>query len=159
MKNSIEYISENTYKKELEEIMCFFNFNIDEIKEEKRDFIKPTFGDIWICSLPVLIVGNNKISFKTQNRPVLIIDDTKEHFIRDDNKNYYGLKITSQQDSYHRIKIQNEKNLGLHKKSYIRLELPLKIEREQLLYKISQIPNQEMNMYLKKIVSFVQKQV
>lgn len=157
MNTNIIYMPKNEYFKEQKDL--FWNIKEDEVGEENYDLANPKFGEIWICSLPVLVVDNEHVYFKKQNRPILIIDDTSEHFVKDDNKNYYGLKITSQIDSYHRIAIENYHLLGLKKESYIRLELPLKIERVQCLYKISQIEESLMNKYLKIIESYVQKQV
>ena len=93
--------------------------------------------------------------FKTMKRPILVIDDTHENFIKNDTKNYYGLKITSQKDSYQRIKIKNLTNTGLYKESFIRIELPLKVEKEQFLYRIGVYDKEKVekikNRILKKL--------
>lgn len=130
----------------------------DEIREEEISLVSPRYGDIWVCILPILVLEKDTISFQTQKRPILVIDDTQEHFIKNDHKNYYGLKITSQEDSYQRVLIKNYYQLGLRKKSYLRLELPIKIEREQFLYKISRIEEKSMKKYTKLITDFIKKQ-
>ena len=130
----------------------------DEIREEEISLVSPRYGDIWVCILPILVLEKDTISFQTQKRPILVIDDTQEHFIKNDHKNFYGLKITSQEDSYQRLLIKNYHQLGLRKKSYLRLELPIKIEREQFLYKISRIEEKSMKKYTKLITDFIKKQ-
>ena len=157
MKTNIIYMTKKQYLKEATDIL--FTLQNEELKEQNYSLEDPKFGEIWICSLPVLIVDQEKIHFKKQNRPVLIIDDTHEHLIKKDTKNYYGLKITSQNDSYQRIAIKEYQKLGLKKESYIRLELPLKIEREQCLYKISKLDEKKMNSYLKEVSNFIQREV
>ena len=157
MNSNIEYIKKEKWKTLEEEI--FWSISNEEIREDSTSIEPPKYGDIWICTLPILVIENNTIIFQTQNRPILIIDDTKEHFIKKDFKNYYGLKITTQKDTYHRIELKNYQKLGLHKKSYIRIELPIKIEREQLLYKISSIEKKQMDKYLKLIMNYIQIQL
>ena len=130
----------------------------DEIREEEISLVSPRYGDIWICIMPILVLEKDEITFQTQKRPILVIDDTKEHFIKNDHKNYYGLKITSQEDSYQRLPIKDYQQLGLRKKSYLRIELPIKIEREQFLYKISRIEEKSMKKYTKLITDFIKKQ-
>ena len=155
MNYGIELIKkENLHK--LEELIWVLRD--DEIREEDISLVSPKYGDIWICALPILVLEKDRITFQTQKRPILVIDDTQEHFIKNDHKNYYGLKITSQEDSYHRLPIKNYQQLGLRKKSYLRLELPIKIEREQFLYKISKIEEKTMKKYMKLITDFIKKQ-
>ena len=115
------------------------------------ELVSPSFGEIWICQVPVLVVLENEITFKTMNRPILVIDDGHGHFIKNDHKNYYGLKITSQEDSYQRMKIKAYYKYGLQKESYLRLEIPLKIEKEQFLYKISCFSYKEMVKIMAKL--------
>lgn len=140
------------------EMEILWYISIDEIREEEISLTPPKYGDIWICIMPMLVLDDNKITFQTQKRPILVLDDTSEHFIKNDYKNYYGLKITSQEDSYQRLPIENYQKLGLRKKSYLRLELPIKIEREQFLYKISKIEEKTMKKYMKLITDFIKKQ-
>jgi len=46
------------------------------------------------------------------------------------------------------------KEIGLKKKSFVRIELPLKIEPEQLVFKITEMPYKDMEIYLKDLVSY-----
>ena len=124
--------------------------------KEREDTI-PSFGDIWICQIPILVKAKKSILFKKVNRPILIVDDTKEHLIHGDKRNYYGLKITSQNDSYQRVKLPNAKVLGLTKESYLRLEIPLKIEKEQFLYKIGSMSPKEVTKYISYILKIIDK--
>ena len=135
----------------LKQVEYFELFNQNMIDEEQITYEKPKFGEIWICKIPVLIVGE-EVFFKTMKRPVLIIDDTHENFMKNDTKNYYGLKITSQKDSYQRIKIENLTNTGLYKESFIRIELPIKIEQEQFLYRIGIYDKEKVEKIKKKIL-------
>ena len=90
-------------------------------------------------------------------RPVLVVDDTHEHFVKMDKKNYYVLKITSQDDSYQRIKIKNLEKTGLLKESFIRIELPLKVEKEQFLYRIGSYDIEEVQKIMNKVMKKLQK--
>ena len=60
-----------------------------------------------------------------------------------DRRNYHVLKLTSQKDSYKRKEIKNWRELGLKMKSYIRIEMPIKIE-EQFDRKISTLPEKQL---------------
>ena len=155
MNYGIELIKKEDLPK-IEEFIWTIRDN--EIREEEISLVSPRYGDIWVCILPILVLEKDRIIFQTQKRPILVIDDTQEHFIKNDYKNYYGLKITSQEDSYQRLPIENYQKLGLRKKSYLRLELPIKIEREQFLYKISKIEEKTMKKYMKLITDFIKKQ-
>lgn len=61
-----------------------------------------------------------------------------------DRRNYHVLKLTSQKDSYKRKKIKNWRELGLKMKSYIRIEMPIKIEEQQFDRKISTLPEKQL---------------
>lgn len=148
----MEIFSQKEFNFKQSEYFELFNQNI--IEEEQSAYEKPKLGEIWICKIPVLVVGE-EVFFKTMKRPILVIDDTHENFIKNDTKNYYGLKITSQKDSYQRIKIKNLTNTGLYKESFIRIELPLKVEKEQFLYRIGVYDKEKVekikNRILKKL--------
>ena len=60
-----------------------------------------------------------------------------------DRRNYHVLKLTSQKDSYKRKEIKNWRELGLKMKSYIRIEMPIKIE-QQFDRKISTLPEKQL---------------
>lgn len=140
-------------QKELEEISNL----VSELclREDYLSFVTPKFGEIWICRIPVLVSNEGKVFFETIARPVLIIDDTHEHFIKHDFKNYYVLKITSQKDTYQRIKIFDYEKYGLQKESFVRLEIPLKVEKCQLLYKIGNLGIECTTKYVEKVQHFL----
>ena len=142
-------------QKEIQEIASLFSFSL--LEEETRSFSRPRFGEVWICQIPILIVNDGEVTFETMSRPVLVVDDTREHFIKHDKKNYYVLKITTQKDSYQRIRIAHYKKLGLQKESFVRIELPLKVERCQLLYKIGEVGVVHAEKYVKLVRQFIQK--
>lgn len=72
---------------------------------------KPKIGEIWLVIMPIIYVENEEVSFKTQKRPVLILDDGRGFIVEEDNKNYHVFKLTSQNDSYKRILIKNWQEL------------------------------------------------
>ena len=103
---------------------------------------KANIGDIWLVLIPRIIYDDNdeSISVKLEKRPCLIIDDGRG-FIIEENSNYTALKLTTRNSNIETVKrkeIVNWQELGLRKKSYVRIELPLKIEPEQLIFKITE---------------------
>ena len=72
---------------------------------------KPKIGEIWLVVIPIIYVENEEVSFKTQKRPVLILDDGRGFIVEEGNKNYHVFKLTSQNDSYKRILIKNWQEL------------------------------------------------
>lgn len=99
-------------------------------------------GEIWLVTIPVLEFDDNgDITVKLQKRPCLILDDGRGLIVEEDRRNYHVLKLTTQYDKYKRKLLKDWKELGLRKKSYIRIEMPLKIERAQFDKKITQISN------------------
>lgn len=153
----MEIITLKKYNEIVNEYL-FFEVN-NFIKEEDANYQSPSFGEIWICLMPIIVFDGANILFKTLKRPVLVIDDTKGHFIKNDQKNYYVLKITSQPDSYQRIKIKNLESTGLLKESFIRLEIPLKVEKNQFLYQIGYYKKEFVIKILEKIVKNIQKKL
>ena len=129
--------------------------NLGFIKESSLAIASPIFGEILICEMPILLKNDKIISFEKIARPVLVVDDRSEHFIKHDIKNYYVLKITSQKDTYQRVKINNHERLGLQKESYIRIELPIKVEKSQFLYKIGYLGPKTTNAYLLKVKKYL----
>ena len=111
--------------------------------------MKATIGDIWVVTIPVLKYNKTKdLMVELQKRPVLVLDDGRGLLVEEDNRNFHALKLTTQADPYKRKLIKNWKELGLRKKSYIRIELPIKIEAEQFDRKIAQLPqSQLLEMY------------
>ena len=61
-----------------------------------------------------------------------------------DNRNFHILKLTTQYDKYKRKLIKNWQELGLKEKSYIRIEFPIKIEKQQLIKKITKLSEEEL---------------
>ncbi|MGN1001068.1 MAG: type II toxin-antitoxin system PemK/MazF family toxin [Bacilli bacterium] len=106
-------------------------------------------GDIWIVTIPVLTFEENEnVNVQLQKRPCLILDDGRGLIVEEDRRNLHVLKLTTQRDPYKRKLIKNWKQLGLRRKSYIRIELPIKIEKEQLSHKIATLPvKQLLEMY------------
>ncbi len=150
----MEIFSQKEFNFKQSEYFELFNQNV--IEEEYASYNNPLFGEVWICKIPVLVLDNELI-FKSVKRPVLVVDDTHEHFVKMDKKNYYVLKITSQDDSYQRIKIKNLEKTGLLKESFIRIELPLKVEKEQFLYRIGSYDIEEVQKIMNKVMKKLQK--
>lgn len=97
-------------------------------------------GEIWLVVIPILEFKNSgNINVKLQKRPCLILDDGRGLIIEDGNRNYHVLKLTTQYDKYKRKLIKNWEQIGLAKKSYIRIEMPIKIEQAQFSKKITQL--------------------
>ena len=90
---------------------------------------KASIGEIWVTLIPKIIVDdkNDSVNFSIERRPCLIIDDGRG-FLIEENSNYSGLKLTTRNTELKRVKrkeIKNWKELGLKKKSYVRIELSL----------------------------------
>lgn len=119
---------------------------------------KAKIGDIWITLIPKLVIdeSNDSIQVILEKRPCLIIDDGRG-FLIEENSNYSGLKLTtrnSRLENVNRKEIKNWKELGLRKKSYIRVELPLKIESQQLVNKITTLSDEDLRIYLKELANY-----
>lgn len=107
--------------------------------------MKPQIGDIWIITIPVLTYNEtNDVGVILQKRPCLIVDDGRGLIVEEDNKNYHILKLTTQDDPYKRKLIKNWKEIGLLKKSYVRIEMPIKIEMQQFDKKITTLPSEQL---------------
>ena len=102
-------------------------------------------GEIWLVTIPILEFDENgDINVKLQKRPCLILDDGRGLIVEEDSRNYHVLKLTTQYDKYKRKLIKDWKELGLAKKSYIRIEMPIKIEKAQFDRKITKISEEEL---------------
>ena len=102
-------------------------------------------GEIWLVTIPILEIDeNNDINVKLQRRPCLILDDGRGLIVEEDNRNFHVLKLTTQYDKYKRKLIKDWKKLGLAKKSYIRIEMPIKIESAQFDRKITKLPEEQL---------------
>ena len=117
---------------------------------------KPSIGEIWITAIPIIYYDENEdINVKIQKRPVLILDDGRGLIVEEDTKNYHVFKITTQNDSYKRKLITNRKELGLKKKSYVRIEMPIKIEEGQFIHKITKISIEDLKEYYKELLNIL----
>lgn len=118
---------------------------------------KAKIGDIWVTLIPKLIVNDDEsIQVVLEKRPCLIIDDGRG-FLIEENSNYSGLKLTTRNSiikKVNRKEIKNWKELGLKNKSYVRIELPLKIESQQLVNKICEIKDEDLKEYLKELANY-----
>lgn len=119
---------------------------------------KAKIGDIWIVLIPRIMYDedDDSISVKLEKRPCLIIDDGRG-FLIEENSNYSALKLTTRESNIEKVRrkeIVNWKELGLKKKSYVRIELPLKIEPEQLVFKIVTLSNEDIAYYLKDLADY-----
>lgn len=107
--------------------------------------MKAVIGEIWISTIPVLQKDDNgDVTVTLQKRPVLILDDGRGLIVEEDKRNYHILKLTTQKDPYKRKLINNWKEIGLLKKSFIRIEMPIKLEEEQLEKKITELPEEQL---------------
>lgn len=99
-------------------------------------------GEIWLVTIPILQYDDNgDITVKLQKRPCLILDDGRGLIVEEDHRNFHVLKLTTQYDRYKRKLIKNWKKIGLKQKTYIRIEMPIKIEKEQFDRKIATLPD------------------
>lgn len=104
-----------------------------------------SIGEIWLVTIPILTYDSEKnINISLQKRPCLILDDGRGLIVEQDNKNFHILKLTTQYDPYKRKLIKNWKSIGLLKKSYVRIEIPIKIEEEQLITKVAELTQDEL---------------
>lgn len=102
-------------------------------------------GEIWLVTIPILSYSDEgEVNINLQKRPCLIIDDGRGLIVEQDNRNFHILKLTTQYDKYKRKLLKNWKELGLKQKSYVRIEMPIKIEKGQLIRKITSISAEEL---------------
>ena len=107
-------------------------------------------GEIWLVAIPVFLI-KNKDNFDTgfQIRPYLIVDEGKGMLVIE-NPDFLGLKITTKNNKISRVEeIDNWKEIGLKSKSYIRIEIPQRIEKNQLIGKITTLPKEQFLRYYK----------
>ena len=107
--------------------------------------MKAVIGEIWLVTIPILTYDEEgNVNINLQKRPCLIIDDGRGLIVEQDNKNFHILKLTTQYDKYKRKLIKRWKEIGLKEKSYIRVEMPIKIENQQLIKKITTLSQNEL---------------
>ena len=117
---------------------------------------KPVLGEIWVVAIPIIYYDeNNDINVKIQKRPVLILDDGRGLIVEADKRNYHVFKLTTQKDPYKRILIKNWKELGLKYKSYVRIEMPIKIEEPQFVSKISEMPADQLLEFYQELYKII----
>ena len=115
---------------------------------------KANIGDIWIVLNPKIKINNkNNINVELEKRPCLIIDDG-HGFIIEKSNDYLGMKITTQDNGIRKREIKNWNEVGLKYKSYLRIEAPIKIEKEQLIKKIGQVSKYDLYMYLNELSDY-----
>lgn len=98
--------------------------------------------------MPMLLVKEeNNFDTGFQIRPYLIVDEGKGLLVME-NPDYLGLKVTTKSNKINRVEeINNWKEIGLKFKSYIRIEIPQRIEQNQLIEKITKIPKEQFLKY------------
>ncbi len=118
----------------------------------------PEIGDIWVATIPKIETKNNRIiSVKLERRPCLIIDDG-HGFIIEKNNDYLGMKITTK-DKKNKKEITNWYDVGLRQKSFVRIEMPIKIETNQLVKKIGKLSKCDTYVYINELMSFINKDI
>ena len=107
-------------------------------------------GEIWLVAMPILYVnGDNNYDTGFQIRPFLIVDEGKGMLVLE-NPDYLALKITTKNNKVKNVvEIKNWKEIGLKKKSYVRIEIPYRIEKNQLIGKIAELPREQFLKYFK----------
>lgn len=114
---------------------------------------KVEIGDIWLVLIPRVKKNKEKLNIEIEKRPCLIFDDG-QGFIIEKNNDYLGAKITTKQGKK-RKEIKDWNKIGLRKKSYIRIEAPIKIEQDQLIKKIGKINRYDLYLYLNDLVDYI----
>ena len=106
---------------------------------------RPNIGEIWIVTIPVVFKNDeNELAISLQKRPCLILDDGRGLIVEEDNRNFHVFKLTTQKDPYKRKEIKDWKKIGLRKKSYVRIEMPIKIEESQFERKVAELPIEQL---------------
>lgn len=114
--------------------------------------MKAVVGEIWVVLIPIISYDEEKnVTIKLQKRPCLIVDDGRGLLVEQDKRNYHILKLTTQNDPYKRKLIKSWKEIGLKRKSYVRIEMPIKLEEEQLEHKITELQTDELVEMYKEI--------
>lgn len=117
---------------------------------------KPSIGEIWIVAIPIIYYDKNSdITVQIQKRPVLVLDDGRGLIVEEDKKNFHVFKLTTQNDPYKRKLIKNWRQIGLKYKSYVRIEMPIKIEEQQFISKITEITAEELLEYYKELYNIL----
>lgn len=82
-----------------------------------------------------------------------------EHgFIIEKSKDYLGMKITRQEGT-RKKEIKDWDKVGLKEKSYLRIEAPIKIEKEQLINKIGQVNKYDLYLYINELSDYFNRDI
>jgi len=114
----------------------------------------PEIGDIWITTIPKIQTNNKRISSVILERRLCLIIDDGHGFIIEKNNDYLGMKITTQ-DKINKKEITNWYDVGLRQKSFVRIEIPIKIERNQLVKKIGKLSKYDTYVYINELMSYM----
>lgn len=118
----------------------------------------PEVGDIWVTIIPKIQTNNNIISnVILERRPCLIIDDG-HGFIIEKGNDYLGMKITTK-DKKNKKEIKNWYDVGLKQKSFVRIEMPIKIEKNQLVKKIGKLSKCDTYVYINELVNYMNNDI
>ena len=115
---------------------------------------KSIIGEIWLVAIP-LLVKNDDNTFDTtfQIRPFLMIDEGKGVLV-EENPDYLGVKITTKKNRLNKAKeIENWKELGLKEKSFVRIEIPERIEKQQLIAYVTKMPKEQFRVFYREILN------
>ncbi len=115
---------------------------------------KANVGEIWVVLNPKIKTNSKmNISVELEKRPCLIIDDG-HGFIIEKSNDYLGMKITTQNNNIRKKEIKDWDRAGLKYRSYLRIEPPIKIEKEQLIKKLGQVSKYDLYMYLNELSDY-----
>ena len=118
----------------------------------------PEIGDIWITIIPKIQTNNKRISnVMLERRPCLIVDDG-HGFIIEKNNDYLGMKITTQ-NKKNKKEIKNWYEIGLKQKLYVRIEIPIKIEKNQLVKKIGKLSKCDTYIYINELINYMNNDI
>ena len=119
---------------------------------------KPKIGEIWITIIPKIETYNNRISNVILERRTCLIIDDGHGFIIEKNNDYLGMKITTQ-DKKNKKEIRNWYDVGLKYKSFVRIEMPIKIEESQLVKKIGQLSKCDTYFYINELMILINNDI
>lgn len=105
--------------------------------------ITPKIGEIWTVGIPSVFYNEKKeLEARFQMRPYLVLDDGRG-LIVEENPDYHCFKITGEH-TQRVIKIEDFNSKGLKKESYLRIEMPIKVEHPQFQFKIGSLSSKEL---------------
>ena len=107
-----------------------------------------------MVAIPLLFVKGEK-NFDTgfQIRPFLIVDEGKGMLVLE-NVDYLALKVTTKKNKINNVmEIKGWKKIGLKERSFVRIEIPERIEQNQLIGKIAQLPKEQFIVFYKMMLN------